>query len=234
MKLLSLCLTLCLACSSVTFAASGAVVREPGAIYLEDLVPKPIRVTVTSAAPIFYGADLGRYLGTLPAGQSVELQAVGDGAYRVRGKARQGQVAGWVDPRYVTPLKKEFLTSLRQNAERREAVQALIGRNEIAVNMTPEEVTASLGKPPRTTSRVDANGRQEVWEFVRYERVPQQVGGYDRFGRPATGVVYVKVPVGKLSVVFENNLVSALEQTEGTLERAARAKIVAAPFAIAH
>jgi hypothetical protein len=233
-KLLSLCLTLCLACSSVTFAASGAVVREPGAIYLEDLVPKPIRVTVTSAAPIFYGADLGRYLGTLPAGQSVELQAVGDGAYRVRGKARQGQVAGWVDPRYVTPLKKEFLTSLRQNAERREAVQALIGRNEIAVNMTPEEVTASLGKPPRTTSRVDANGRQEVWEFVRYERVPQQVGGYDRFGRPATGVVYVKVPVGKLSVVFENNLVSALEQTEGTLERAARAKIVAAPFAIAH
>lgn len=234
MKLLSLCLSLCLAGSSAAFATSGAVVREPGAIYLEDLMPKPVRITVQANAPIFYAADMARFLGTLAAGQAVELQAVGERAYRVRGQARQGQVVGWVDPRYLTPLKKEFLTSLRQNAERREAVQALIARNEIAVNMTPEEVIASLGKPPKTTSRLDAGGRQEVWEFVRYERVPQQTTGYDRFGRPATGVVYVKVPVGKLSVVFDNNLVTALEQTEGTLDRAARPKIVAAPFAIAY
>ena len=50
---------------------------------------------------------------------------------------------------------------------------------------------------------------------------------------PVGVVVYVKVPSGKLSVVFENNLVSALEQTEGTNERDARVKIVSAPLLLA-
>jgi len=71
-----------------------------------------------------------------------------------------------------------------------------------------------------------------VWEFVRYDRVPQTVSGYDRAGRLVNSTVYVKVPAGKLSVTFTESLVSSLEQTEGTLDRQARAKIVPAPFAV--
>lgn len=215
-------------------ALAGAVIREPGAIYLEDLTPKPVKLAMLAPAPIYYQSDMARYLGTLRKGQLVELQAVGDHAYRVRGQAQQGQVAGWVDPKNLSPLKKEFLSALKQNADRQTEVNALIARNEVAINMTPDEVSASLGKPAKTTSRLDAAGREEVWEFVRYERVPQSVTGYDSAGRLITRTVYVKVPAGKLAVTFGNNLVSALEQIEGTFARDARVKIVAAPFAMVY
>lgn len=211
-------------------ATAGAVIREGDAIYLEDFLAKPVKLAVVSEAPCFWKIDLQKYLGTLRKGQLVEVQAVSDGAYRVRGQAQQGQVLGWVEPGYLAPLKPEFLANLRQNAARRAEVEALIEQNEVAVNMTPEEVIRALGKPPKKTSRLDASGREELWEYVRYERVPQEVVAYDRYGQLVKSYVYVKVPAGKLSVVFLKGLVTSLEQTEGNLERAAQVKIVAVPF----
>ena len=213
---------------------SGAVIREPGAIYLEDLVPRPVRVPVQADAPIYYHVDMERYLGVLRKGQQVELQALGpdEKVFRVRGLAQQGQVVGWVEAKYLAPLKADFVEGLKQNAARQEEVRALIARNEVAINMTPEEVTAALGKPGRKTSKLDAKGRLDVWEFVRYERVPQQIQSYDQLGRLVLNTYYVKVPAGKLSVIFERNLVTALEQTEGSLERDARVKIVTAPLVV--
>ena len=222
-----------LLCAVPAFGApTGAVIREPGAIYMEDFVPKAVKVQVTSETPIYYKIDMQRYLGTIPKGQVVELQAVSEIAYRIRGKAQQGQVVGWVDSKNLTPLRPEFLQALRDNAARKVEVDALIARNEVALNMTPEEVTQSLGKPSKKTSKLDAGGRMDTWEFVRFERVPQEVSGYDRYGRLVRSVVYVKVPAGKLSVRFNNNLVTGLEQTEGTIERDARVKIVSAPLVV--
>jgi hypothetical protein len=211
-------------------AHAGAVIREEGAVYLEDFLKQPVRLTTLADTNIFYHSDLGRYLGTIRKGQIVELQAVGEKAYRIRGKAQQGQVAGWVTAASLSPLKQEFLDNLRKNAARKAEVDALIEKNEVAVNMTPEEVTKALGKASKTTSRLDANGREEVWEFVRYERVPREVTGYDRNGHLVTNIVYVKVANGKLAVTFQNDLVSALEKTEGTFDRDARVKIVTAPI----
>ena len=176
--------------------------REEGAIYLEDLLPKPVRLATVADAPIYYKIDLGRYLGTLKKGQIVELQAVSDSAYRVRGLAQQGQVAGWVEPKSLNPLKKDFLENLKQNAARRDEVLALIAKNEVAINMTPEEVMQSLGKPAKKTSRLDAKGREETWEFVRYERVPQEIIGARPSGDLVKTIIYVKVPAGKLAVSF--------------------------------
>ena len=213
-------------------AHAGAVIREPGAVYLEDFVKQPVKLATLADTRIFYQSDLGRYLGTIRKGDVVELQAVGENVYRVRGRAQQGQVAGWVAAAALTPLKPEFLDNLRKNAARKTEVDALIAKNEAAVNMTPEEVAKALGKASKKTSRLDAKGREEVWEFIRYERVPQEVTGYDREGRLVRTITYVKVPNGKLAVTFVNNLVSALEQSEGTFDRDARVKIVTAPFAI--
>ena len=215
------------------FAQAGAVIREDGAVYLEDFIKQPVRLTILAETSIFYQSDLRRYLGTIRKGQIVELQAVAENAYRIRGKAQQGQVAGWVMAASLSPLKQEFLDNLRKNAARKSEVDALIAKNEVAVNMTPEEVVKALGKVSKKTSRLDANGREEVWEFIRYERVPQQVTAYDRNGRLVTNIVYVKVPSGKLAVTFQNNLVSTLEKSEGTLDRDARVKIVSAPITVA-
>ncbi len=213
---------------------AGAVIREPGAIYLEDFSAHPIRIPVRQDSPIYYQSDLGRYLGTLAKGQVVELQAVSDNAYRVRGVAQQGQVAGWVLPAALAPLKQEFLANLRQNAARRDEVAALIARNEVAVNMTPDEVVAALGKPSHKSTRLDAASRQEVWEFVKFERVPQTTTGYDRFGRLVSSVVYVSVPSGKISVSFADNLVASVEESEGNLAKDAHVKLIPAPLVFAN
>lgn len=232
MKALPILLAALLLHTTTHAVPSGAVVREEGAIYLEDLLPKPVRLATIAAAPIHYKIDLDRYLGTLEKGQIVELQAVSENAYRVRGKAQQGQVAGWVDPKFFNALPKDFLANLKQNSARQQEVAALIAKNEVAVNMTPEEVAKSLGKPGKKTSHLDAKGREETWEFVKFERVPKVVVGRDKDGNLVKTVIYEKIPIGKLAVSFVNNLVASLEQSEGTLERAEQVKIIPAPFLV--
>ena len=80
--------------------------RERGALYLEDFLDQPYRLKVLAPGPIYFNADQARFLGTMRAGQLVELQAVSEnGALcRVRGQAMQGQVAGWIDARFLSPI----------------------------------------------------------------------------------------------------------------------------------
>jgi hypothetical protein len=208
--------------------------RETGAIYLEDLALKPVRLFTTANANVSSKTADGAFLGVIPKGRAVELLAVSDGLARVRGQAQQGGVAGWVELNTLTPLKTEFIDSLRQNAKRKAEVDALINKGEVALNMTPDEVTAALGKAQKKVSKLDAGGRKETWEFVRYARVPQETTGYDRFGRLITTTVYVKVPSGKLTINFENNLVTALEQSEGNTDVQVAPRIIPAPILVAY
>ena len=229
MKALLLSLSIALLAPSV-FAASG-LPREPGAVYLEDLGVKPVKLTVIGEASVYSQPANGRYLGVLRKGSTAELVAVSDATLRVRGTAQQGGVVGWVTPAGLTPLKAEFIESLRQNAKRKADVDALIAKGEVGLNMTHEEVMRSLGKPQKKSSKLDAKGRQEVWEFIRYTRVPQDTTSYDREGRLVHSTVWVKVPAGKLSVTFDNSLVSALEQSEGTTE-APPVRVIPAPIIV--
>ena len=197
-------------------ARAGGLPREKGAIYLEDFFPRTYHLRVLTEAPIYFNADQARFLGTLQRGELVELQAVSDtqGVLRVRGQASQGQVVGWVPARYVSPLDAAFVDGLRRSVERRKQVQALVAANEVALNMTPEEVTASLGQPGKKTSHADAQGVAETWDYLRYEQVARQVSGVDAFGRTVVSVVYERVPVGRFGVVFADGVVSAIDQSE--------------------
>ena len=203
-------------------------------MYLEDLAVKPVKLVTIVDAEVQSSPAGGRFLGTIRKGSTVELLAVLDENFRVRGEARQGRVVGWVNVRSIQPVKADFLESLRQNAKRKAEVEALIEKNEVALNMTPEEVSASLGKAQKKTSKLDAAGRKDVWEFVRYMRVPQETTGYDRLGRLVTNTIYVKVPAGKLTVTFDNNLVSGLEQTEGNTDVQAPIRLIPAPIAVVY
>jgi hypothetical protein len=211
---------------------AGSVLREDGAVYLEDFLKKPVKLAVLHDAPIYFDSALQRYLGTLRKGEQVELLAVMDKGYRVRGMAQQGQVAGWIEQKHLTALDEKFLANLRKNSERTEQVRELIKKNDVAINMTPEEVQQSLGKPQKKNSRIDADGRHDAWEYIRYEYVPKEVNGTDQFGRLVTSVVTVKVPSGKLSVIFENALVSAIEQSEGNLAKGGGARMVIPPLTV--
>lgn len=66
--------------------------REEGALYLEDVLENPIKLKVIKPANTYSSLKGERYLGTLRVDQEVTLLAVSDRAYRVRGKAQQGQI----------------------------------------------------------------------------------------------------------------------------------------------
>jgi hypothetical protein len=221
-------------------AWSGPIVREAGAIYLSDFDLEPLKLALREPAPCYFEMSAKRYAGTLRFPQAVKLDAVApNGMLRVRGNAKQGGVAAWVDPAYLEPLPTDFVANLQRAEERRRQVEELIARNEVAIGMTPDEVARSLGKPQKRSSRTSRDGSSQVFEYIRYKLIPQTVyspayvesitgvrpdprarletvvvrGGY---GYNAS-TVYVKVPVGTITVTFAEGIVESIEESEGTL-----------------
>lgn len=232
-------------------AWSGPIVREAGAIYLSDFNLEPLKLALREPAPCYFEMNAKRYAGTLRFPQAVRLDAVApNGMLRVRGNAKQGGVAAWVDPAYLEPLPPDFVFNLQRAEERRREVEALIARNEVAIGMTLDEVARSLGKPQKRSSMTNREGSTQTFEYVRYKLIPQTVytpayaqsvlgirpdprrrletvvvrGGY---GLNAS-TVYVKVPVGTINVAFADGIVESIEESEGTLV-GADASIVVPP-----
>ena len=218
--------------------AAPPIVREPGAIYLSDFNVKPLSLKVLEQAPAYFDSTETRYAGTLRFPQIVQVDGLAaNGLIRVRGNARQGGIVAWVEPRFLEPLPDKFAENLRKSEARRIEVEALISRNEVAIGMTPDEVGRSLGKPQKKTSRADKSGTQQIWEFVKYQLVPQTTfapvnnqsivtfqkttnspgGTFVQNNQGlAANTVFIKVPVGTLTVTFKNDIVDSLDQSEGT------------------
>ena len=211
------------------FKKPSALSREKGALYLEDATDREIRITTTAEAPVFSNLRGERRLGVIPAGRSVIIVAVGDRALRVRGRAVHDHVVGWIARSAVTPLNGKFTAQLRAASERRQAVDALIAKKEIAIGMTPEEVEAALGTPSERTSRVDAQGRQVSLEYITYRTVSQQVLQYDQYGRPYHAFVPQKLETGRRSVDFINGIVTSYTESERLRQRG-NGRFVAPPI----
>lgn len=222
--LLALCFTALPAPAEPGWDRKSRLQREEGTIYLEDFLPRgeKLKVPVADQSVIYYTSEFKRYLGTLRPNQLVEVVAImreGE-AFRVRGKAQQGDVVGWVNPDALPDLPEKLVEDLVKAGERFAAVEALIEEKAVAIGMTEAEVARSLGKPERTTARVSGKeGTSGEWHYITYETVPQEVTGYDRFGRFVTTTQYVKVPSGKLKVVFKAGVVEEIERSEGVDER---------------
>lgn len=224
---------------------AAPIIRETGAIYLSDFGQKPLRLRVLRPAPCYFDLNMTRYAGTLRFPQVVQVEAFSDYGCRIRGNAQQGGVAAWVPYNELEPLPEGLLANLKKSEERRKIVDELIARNEVAIGMTIDEVGRSLGRPQKVTNRADKEGTQQIWEFIKYDLVPQttyapaygqtivnlpkkppmvvQSGGY----YPTT--IYVKVPVGRLQVSFRDGIVDSLDQTEGTLMGAGQVSVVTPP-----
>ncbi|TLD72772.1 hypothetical protein FEM03_01475 [Phragmitibacter flavus] len=188
---------------------------EPGAMYVEDILPKAVRLTVSAESPIYYQVDMQRVLGAMAPGTVVQLVAMSDTGYRVRGRARHGDVAGWMRMDHVKSADPKLPEKLKAFYERKKEVDALIAENQVAIGMTVEEVKASLGNPSRKSSKITANGREESLEYSIFERVPQITTGRDRLGNLVQTTIYVKVEVGRLSVAFKDNVVTEIAETMG-------------------
>lgn len=211
----SLCL-LAAVCPAQSYNRSRLAERtEPGAIYVEDILTKPVRLTVLAESVIYYQGDMQRPLGAMAPGTPVYLVAMTDTAYKVRGRARHGDVAGWMRMQDLRAPDPQLPDKLRAFFERQKKVDELIARKQIALGMTSEEVQQSLGRPTRRTSKLTAAGRDEMMEYSVFQNVPQLTTGRDAFGNLVQTTIYVKVEVGRLTVTFEKGAVSGIEETVG-------------------
>lgn len=194
---------------------TSELVREEGAIYLEGMVTEEVLVRVAGAAPVYVNLKGERWLGNLLPDQNAVLLAVSDKAYRVRARAKQGQVAGWVSKAVVTGLPEGFEENLRQYHERYVIVSDLIKNKQIALGMTVAEVTASIGPPDKRQSTMNQGGRADLLEFISYERVPQTVMTVDAFGQVVPVTRYLEVESGRITVEFANDVVTSISESEG-------------------
>ncbi len=231
MKLVPLATLALLAALTTASSQPSGLARDQGSIHLEDLGVPAVKLAIENQIDTYFDIQLKRYLGTLRIPQQIELLAVSANAYRIRGKAQQGQVAGWVPAKALPQISAEFVANLEKAAKRQAIVADLIANKEVAVGMTSEEVRKSLGKPEKKSLRIDPAGRLDLWEYITYKYIPQTRTAYDRFNRPFNETIYVKVPDGRMAVEFENNIVHSIEKTEGTLLEGG-AKIVAPPINI--
>lgn len=205
---------------------------EPGTIPLEEVLTKPVRLTVKQDSAIYYQSTMDRTLGAMAAGTIVTLVGMSDTAYRVRGRARHGDVAGWMRADDVILPDPKLPDKLKALYERQLQVTQLIDSHQVALGMTKVEVQQSLGKPTRTTSRLTAAGREEKLEYAVFEKIAQPAVGRAPNGQLVESVVYVKVEVGTLSISFKDNVVDVIEETKGAPLHGAPVKIVPMPVVL--
>ena len=189
---------------------------DPEVVYLAQTLPKPLELKVIKEAPVFSDKDGETKLGTLKSDQTVQVEAITDKVYRVRGQGTRDGIAGWVAPWAFSSKDPEFVARLKELYARQIQVQKLIAENQVAVGMNMDEVSLSRGRPTKTSVRKTATGESGSWEYIEYEDVKNYANEVD----PRTGAVYrrlisvTRVEKGKTRVEFADNLVTAIEESE--------------------
>ena len=189
---------------------------DPTVVYLDQALKKPLDLKVVKEAPVFSNKEGNIRLGTLKANQTVRVEAISDKNYRVRGQGTRDGIAGWVAPWAFSSTDPEFVANLKLLYDRQIQVQKLIDTRSVAVGMTLEEVSRSQGKPTKTSVRKTATGQSGRWDFIQYEDVKNYATEIDRTtGQTFRRLVSVtRVEKGKTAVEFENDIVTAVEESE--------------------
>lgn len=228
----------CFLILSVALAAPGQLSKrktsllapEPGTLDVEDMLEKPVMMKVLQETPVYTRSTMEQAIGSMAPGTMVKLVGLSDTGFRVRGRARHGDVAGWVKQSDLLSPDPNLVPNIRKLHERQTQVAALIEAKQIALGMTSEEVRESLGKPNRKSSKLDAGGKAETLEYVVYDKIPQYTTGVDGFGRPVQLVTYIKVETGSMSVKLKDNVVESIEETKGNPLGSGGVKIVPGPI----
>ncbi len=203
---------------------------DPEVVYLERFLKKPIELKVIREAPVFSDKDGNNRLGTLKADQAAQLEALSGKSYRVRGKGTRDGISGWVAPWAFSSPDPDFVANLKLFYERQIQVQTLIAAQAVAVGMTVDEVTLSLGKPTKTSIRKTGVSQTGRWEFIVYKDIKHYITRVD----PSTGAAFrqlshvTREETGKTAIEFENDLVTTVEQSEDN--QGGNVKIIVPPL----
>jgi hypothetical protein len=188
---------------------------DPMVVYLDQTLKQPIELKVIKEAPVFSDREGSQRLGTLKADQVVRVEALTAKIYRVRGQGTRHGISGWVAPWAFSSTDPDFVANLKLLYERQIQVQTLVANRQVAVGMTLDEVSLSRGKPTKTTLRKTATGQSGRWEFIEYEDVKNYTTEIDSQGNTFRRLASItRVEKGKTAVEFENDVVTAVEESE--------------------
>ena len=187
---------------------------EKGVVYVEEFAPKGIKLKVEKPGWVYSTNQGGRKRGSLKVGINVELVSFTEKAYFVRGKRDNGiGVSGWVTPASFSSKDPEFVEKLRQVHARQLLVRALIEKKEVAIGMTPEEVSQVHTRPTKTKVKRTAKGQTTIWEFIKYETISH----FNTVRDPYTGQILRQLThttneeKSKIVIEFENGFASSIE-----------------------
>jgi hypothetical protein len=205
---------------------------EPGVVYLRQVFDKPLKINVIEEAQVFSDKEGKHRLGFLKTDQVIELEAMTERAYRVRGQGTKDGIAGWVSPKALSHSDKDFIEKLKKIYERQIAVNEIIKNKGLAIGMSTKEVELSRGKPTKTTVRITPTGESGTWEYINYEEIKHYVTRVD----PVNGQSYrqlshtTREETGKTTVEFKDGSVSALEEMED--KGGGNVKIIVPPIVV--
>lgn len=187
---------------------------EKGVVYVEEFAPKGIKLKVEKPGWVYSTKQGGRKRGSLKVGIEVELVSFTEKAYFVRGKRDNGiGVSGWVRPASFSSKDPKFVEKLKQVHARQLLVRALIEKKEVAIGMTPEEVSRIHTRPTKTKVKRTAKGQTTIWEFIKYETVSH----FNTVRDPYTGQIFRQLThttneeKSKVVIEFENGFASSIE-----------------------
>ena len=207
---------------------------EKGVVYVEEFAPKGIKLKVEKPGWVYSTNQGGRKRGSLKVGIDVELVSFTEKAYFVRGKRDNGiGVSGWVTPTAFSSKDPKFVEKLKQVHTRQLVVRELIEKKEIAIGITPEEVSQVHTRPTKTKVKRTAKGQTTVWEFIEYDTVSH----FNTVRDPYTGQIFRQLThttneeKSKIVVEFENGYASSIEISENNGPR--NPTIVGAPVVFA-
>lgn len=187
--------------------------NDPDVIYMSEHLDRTIHLTVSQSATIYATKNGVRKLGTYPANTKVELLAIGgENAYRVKGKAKHGVVSGWVSPQLLSSKDKNFIANLKLLYQRQIIVQELIANKDVAIGMTLEEVTASMGDPTKTEVKQTRKGEVGKWDYIVSEEEKHYRTVVDRH----TGQTYRQLSHitteerSRISLEFEDSIITSV------------------------
>ena len=202
---------------------------EPGTISVEGLLDKPVQMKVKVEAPAYFLSIMDHAVGSFAPGTVVTLIGISDTMFRVRGRARHGDVAGWVKKDAFLMADPKMPDKLKTLYERTKQIETLIAAHQAALGMTKEEVQQALGKATRRSSRITAAGREDKLEYAIFDKVPQTTLGRAPDGQLVQSIVYLKVETGTLTLSFKDGVVEAIEETIGNPLKGGQIKIVPGP-----
>ncbi len=204
--------------------------NDPEVVYLEEVFNETIELTIAKKTAAYSNKNGGKRLAVFAQGTKVQLLAIGEKSYQVKGQAIHTGVRGWVDPELLSSEDPDFMKNLSSLYERQLAVQELIDNKEIAIGMTMDEVILSRGEPNETEIKQTRDGESGQWAYVETEIKKH----YNTVFNRSTGQTFRKfshstvIEKSRVTIEFENNLITAITEKKNTGRH--RAKIISNPI----